>query len=130
MKKATLIILSAITLTSCGTKYKYVHTSTKQYEPIPETSVAVITDNKKIPAQHEEVGIVICKGSKEYKSFRKAKKKAAAHGANAIYLMNSKDNNILISRDVDQQEKAYNVERGSEFATKITFMAIYVPASK
>lgn len=128
MKKSAILLLSALTIASCGTKYKYVHTSTRQYEPTDKNAMWVITDNKKIPPQHEEVGIVICKGSKEFKSFRKAKKLAAAHGANALYLMNSKDNNVLISRDVDHQEKAYNVERGSDFATKITFMAIYVPA--
>jgi|GEM_PF-5966836 len=90
MRKTIIAIaFASLVLGSCN--YKFIRTGTHNYEPVPYSTVAVFQYKAEVPGKFESVGVEICHTNKEHKALRKAKKAAAQHGANAIYVMESKE---------------------------------------
>lgn len=111
MKKLLLLLILPILFTSCS-HYKWVRSSSNSYEPISQRQVSLTSTQ---PTNAEEIGMILCKSNKQHKSIRKARKKAAAHGANVIYMVNAKDQTA--------GQKISNLFLGTNMRGKYVFQA-------
>lgn len=88
------LLLTVASLSSCAT-YKYTHLSGPETARVPASSVNTYTRYSQIAPQVKDiqpVGKITYKGKNEAKVFDHARKIAARHGANSLYMDKNIDN--------------------------------------
>jgi len=134
MTKASIIILTLLlTASSVMARMRFLETSSVHYKPTNWEDVIVYIKQQEVPKNAEKIGMMFCEGESPKEMFKlyvKAKKISAAYGATGIYMLTDAENNVIESRNVDTQEKRYNVERGKDFKNKITFIAVRIPITQ
>lgn len=91
--KKILIMLSLVVSTGAAAQVKYIplNGDNKEYPELERNDVQVFMSKDNINKKYTELGLIVCKVDSDKRTFKKAKKRAAAHGANAIYLLSEKD---------------------------------------
>lgn len=69
-----------------------------------------------IPKNHTKIGLIICSTNKDQKAIKKAQKKAAKYGADAIYMFSEADRTGM--------DKALNTLLLTNYKDKTKFVAI------
>jgi hypothetical protein len=120
MKKVVLevAIVASVLLTSCS-GYKYVSTAPDTGKEINKKDVRVFLSESEVPANAKHIGFVISKSNNEKKVWRKAKKRAAEHGANAIMMVRSEE--------ISAGQKMGNLFLGTGFKGKYKTICYDVP---
>ncbi|MBS1780421.1 MAG: hypothetical protein JST70_13905 [Bacteroidetes bacterium] len=130
MNKVFIIIMTLLfAASSTMARMRFLETSNVHYKPTNWEDIVVYIKQQDVPQNAEKIGMMFCEGETPkdmFKLYVKAKKISASYGATGIYMLTDADNEIIESRNVDTQEKKYNVERGKNFKNKITFIAVKV----
>ena len=127
----TLLIATICLLHSVAgfSQVKFVLTSNTNYRSVNYNKVVIYLEREKVPANAEEIGLVLCEGDNLAKEMIQAKKKASDYGANGLYMYKGGDNDILTSRRASDSEKDLQVngKRKTEYRATMTFVAVRVP---
>jgi hypothetical protein len=115
--KYILSIAAIVFFSSCN--YHYEKLSTREFQPIPRSQVVMYLDKDQLPKNSENIGVIMAKTNNKRRAIRKAKKYAAAHGANGIYWQSKSD--------ISRGEKVMNSLLATGFKGEYTLIAIYAP---
>ncbi len=110
MKKVLLMLcIACSTVATAQVKYIPLNGDNTEYPDLEKKDVQVFMSKESISRKYKELGLIVCKVDSDKRTFKKAKKRAAAHGANAMYLLAEKDksgtdkvlNNLLLTNYKD-----------------------------
>lgn len=93
MKKTLLTALLCLPMVAMA-QFKYIslNRSYDTEDKYSKKEIPVYMSQSAVPdKKYIDIGLIICKSDREKKAFKKAKKKAANHGATALYLISEKD---------------------------------------
>lgn len=99
MKKSIfLIALVLVAITAyAGQWYAYTQTGAKTYAPIDADDVTLVIDGSKPPADAKEVGIISYKTGAEPHLWKHARRLAAKHGCNYVFVEKKYKDNFYIA---------------------------------
>lgn len=118
MKKYLILPVLLISI-SASAQFKYVQVATKRYNETSPSEVRIYLDENKVPKDAQEIGLIICETNNDKRAYKKAKKIAANHGANGLYITKQKERT--------NGEKWMNTLFAADYSDKTTFVAIHVP---
>lgn len=110
MKKILFLLsMACSTATFAQVKYIPLNGDNTEYPDLEKNDVEVFMSKESINRKYKELGLIVCKVDSDKRTIKKAKKRAAAHGANAMYLLSEKDksgtdkvlNNLLLTNYKD-----------------------------
>lgn len=118
MKKLLLMSLLVMPVLAMG-QFKYISLN-RQYDAEDKYSkkeIPVYLSKEEVPdKKYITIGLIVCKSDRDKKVFNKAKRKAARHGATAIYLVSEADKS--------NTDKTLNALLGTGHRDETRFMAI------
>lgn len=84
-----LLIILLLSPIGCFAQFKYISLNANYVETdkMSKKEIPVYLRKADAPKKYTEIGLITCDGFKDKKRFRKAKKKAARHGATGLILI-------------------------------------------
>lgn len=114
---AAIIALFTPVIASAQFKYISLNRDYDVEDKYSKKEIPVYLRQSDIPNKNYiEIGLIVCKSDRDKKVFNKAKKKAARHGASAIYLVSEQDKT--------KTDKVLNALLGTGHKDEARFMAI------